>query len=295
MNRPIGPRLRGMRSVDIMRSRSMLLCVALVMALAPLTALAQVHTIAPGETLSGIAALYGVDLGALAGENGIGDRDFIVAGSSLAIPGAESSPSAPAANTGRPANTSYTVIEGDTLALIAMHLGVGVLQLASDNGLVDPNLIFPGQVLTTGPAPAATLPPPGPIPSEAMRAMLADVEVEFDLPTGLLRALAWQESGWQQHVTSDAGAVGVTQLLPITALWALEYLLESDADWQSSARDNARVGASVMRHYLRLTAGDERWSLAAYYQGWQSVQDFGIFEETEVYIANVIALWAQFG
>jgi hypothetical protein len=54
------------------------------------------------------------------------------------------------------------------------------------------------------------------------------------------------------------------------------------------------VGASVLRHYLRLTARDVRYSLAAYYQGWQSVQDFGIFEETELYIANVQALWAQF-
>ena len=265
----------------------------MVVALAPLTAVAQVHTIAPGETLSGIAALYGVDLGSLSAENGIEDPNFIIAGSTLTIPGAGTSSPAPATQA-TPVGVSYTVVEGDTLALIAERLGVGLLQLAADNGLADPNLIFPGQVLTVGPAPAATLPSPGPIPGEAMRAILAEVEGEFGIPPGLLQALAWQESGWQQHVTSNAGAVGVTQLLPITALWALEYLLESDADWQASARDNARVGASVLRHYLRLTAGDQRWSLAAYYQGWQSVQDFGIFEETEVYIANVLALWAQF-
>jgi hypothetical protein len=54
------------------------------------------------------------------------------------------------------------------------------------------------------------------------------------------------------------------------------------------------VGASVLRHYLSLTEQDVRYSLAAYYQGWQSVQDFGIFDETEVYIANVMILWEQF-
>ena len=83
-------------------------------------------------------------------------------------------------------------------------------------------------------------------------------------------------------------------MLPVTALWALEYLVDSAPDWETSARDNARVGASVLRHYLALTEGDVFLSLAAYYQGWQSVQEVGPFEETELYVMNVFALWDQF-
>jgi N-acetylmuramoyl-L-alanine amidase len=217
--------------------------------------------------------------------NGNPNPNLIYAGATLLIPGEEPEPEP----------VTYTVVAGDTLARIAADHGVTVADLAAVNDLEDPNFIVEGRLLTISgspPAPAAAVPES--LPSEEVRAILQEVEVEFGIPSGLLQALAWQESGWQQHVVSHAGAVGVTQVMPITALWALEYLLGTDADWQVSARDNARVGASVLRHYLNLTAHDVRYSLAAYYQGWQSVQDFGIFDETEVYIANVMILWEQF-
>jgi LysM repeat protein len=281
--------MRGVASVHERHPRIALAAISAVAALMPLTVAAtQTHQIAPGETLSGIAAAYEVSLDELAAINGISNINLIYAGATLIIPGMEPEPEP----------VTHTVAEGDTLARIAHEYGVAVSDLAEVNALEDPNLIIIGQVLTISGSPpsAADVLPTGdaPMPSEEVRAILQEVEVEFGIPPGLLQALAWQESGWQQHVTSHAGAVGVTQVLPITALWALEYLLGTDADWQTSARDNARVGASVLSHYLTMTAGDVRYSLAAYYQGWQSVQDFGIFEETEIYIANVNALWAQF-
>lgn len=280
------------------RPRIVLAGIAFIAALAPVTAFAaQLHTIAPGETLSSIAAFYGVDMHAIAARNGIADVNLIYAGESLTIPGPDDPPAATDEPAAAPQPVTYTVVEGDTLAKIAARYELSVLGLATLNGLADPDFIVIGQVLTITGAPSSNTLPPAtgtPIPPEEIRAVLREVEAEFDIPAGLLQALAWQESGWQQHVISEAGAVGVTQLLPITALWALDYLLDSDADWQASARDNARVGASVLRYYLNLTAGDVWWSLAAYYQGWQSVQDFGPFEETELYVNNVMALWSQF-
>ncbi len=284
MIRRFSSHFRGVAHLHDTHPRIALAAAAALTALTPLTVAAtQTHHISPGETLSGIAATYGFTVSEIAELNGIANPNLIYAGATLLIPG-------------DPEPVTYTVIRGDTLARIAGEHGVTVSGLAAANNLEDPNFIVEGQVLTiadsasTMPAAATT----APLPSEEVRAILQEVEVEFGIPPGLLQALAWQESGWQQHVISNAGAVGVTQVLPVTALWALDYLLGTDADWETSARDNARVGASVLRHYLNLTAQDVRYSLAAYYQGWQSVQDFGIFDETEVYIANVMILWEQF-
>ncbi len=48
---------------------------------------ARFHTVAPGETLSAIAARYGVTVRALAEANGLADIHWITAGQRLAIPG----------------------------------------------------------------------------------------------------------------------------------------------------------------------------------------------------------------
>lgn len=45
------------------------------------------HVVAPGETLSGIAARYGVGVAALASANGLADPDRIIAGATLTVPG----------------------------------------------------------------------------------------------------------------------------------------------------------------------------------------------------------------
>jgi N-acetylmuramoyl-L-alanine amidase len=119
---------------------------------------------------------------------------------------------------------------------------------------------------------------------------LRDAELEFGLPVGLLRALAWQESGWQQHVVSGAGAVGLTQLLPSTAEWVVEFLLGEPLNWKTDARANARVGAAFLRHLINRAQGDLRLALASYYQGWSSVERYGLYDETRQYVENVLFL-----
>ena len=42
----------------------------------------------------------------------------------------------------------YTVVRGDTLSAIAQRYGTSYLRIAKDNGIANPNLIYPGQVLT---------------------------------------------------------------------------------------------------------------------------------------------------
>lgn len=57
-----------------------------------------------------------------------------------------------AAGVGLPAaaTTTYTVVEGDTLSSVAARFGTTWEALAAANGIADPNLIYPGQVLTIG-------------------------------------------------------------------------------------------------------------------------------------------------
>ena len=84
----------------------------------------------PGDTLSGIAAQFGVDLGALIAENGITEPDKIFPGMILNLP------------------SSQCVVEaGDSLSGIAAQFGVSLERIIAVNPGINPDLIFPGQVL----------------------------------------------------------------------------------------------------------------------------------------------------
>jgi LysM repeat protein len=96
----------------------------------------------PGDTLSGIAAQFGVDLNALIAVNGITDPDSIFPGEILDLPAAPA-PAAPPA-----AVTQCVVDPGDTLSGIAAQFGTTVEHLVAVNGITDPDMIYPGQVLT---------------------------------------------------------------------------------------------------------------------------------------------------
>lgn len=50
---------------------------------------------------------------------------------------------------------TYTVLKGDTLSAIASRFGTTYQKIAADNGIVNPNLIYPGQVLKIGSASSA--------------------------------------------------------------------------------------------------------------------------------------------
>ncbi|GAA0265322.1 hypothetical protein GCM10008922_25570 [Faecalicatena contorta] len=98
----------------------------------------KTHTVQSGETLSGIAAKYGTTYQHLAQINGINNPDLIYAGQVLKIDGAAA-----------PAKT-YTVQGGDTLSGIAARYGTTYQKLAQINGIINPDLIHPGQVIKLG-------------------------------------------------------------------------------------------------------------------------------------------------
>jgi len=102
-----------------------------------------VHIVQWGENLTLIARRYGVSTAVIAQANGIANPNYIYAGQRLVIPTGASPPSPPPSGQ----TTTYVVRRGDTLSAIAYRLGTTVNALVSLNGLVNPNLIYAGQVL----------------------------------------------------------------------------------------------------------------------------------------------------
>jgi soluble lytic murein transglycosylase-like protein len=105
----------------------------------------------------------------------------------------------------------------------------------------------------------------------------------------LARALAWQESGFQQSVISNVGATGVMQVMPHTWQYVEEVLLQG-RKVPNDANGNVRIGVAFLHHLLNVFSGDERLAVGAYYQGLASVRHQGLFPETKQYVANVLAL-----
>ena len=90
-----------------------------------------------GDTLSGIAARFGLSIWALARFNDIQPGGILRVGEPLRLPGAEQPLALLAANTGSGPGLpgSYRVQPGDTLSGIAAHYGVSVWALARLNGI----------------------------------------------------------------------------------------------------------------------------------------------------------------
>lgn len=117
------------------------------------TPAAGTYTVKSGDTLSGIASMFGTTYQALAQLNGIANPNLIYPGQVLKVNGVAGS-AAPAPSSG----TTYTVKSGDTLSGIAAKYGTTWQELQKLNGIVNANVIYPGQVLKisgTASAPAA--------------------------------------------------------------------------------------------------------------------------------------------
>ncbi len=125
-------------------------------ALAPAT-----YRVGAGDTVSSIAARFGLATASVLAMNGLGWKSLIYPGQVLTLGGAAttSAAAAPATATA-PASASptrYTIKRGDTISAIATAHGLAVRTLLSVNGLGPTSIIYPGQTITipAGAAPAA--------------------------------------------------------------------------------------------------------------------------------------------
>ncbi len=109
-----------------------------------------IHVVQPGETLSSIAAQYGVSIEAIALASNISVDSILRVGQKLTIPGEEPEPSessqAPQP-TPEPTPQIYVVRPGDTLSSIAERFNTSVVALARANNLSSPSVVFVGRRL----------------------------------------------------------------------------------------------------------------------------------------------------
>ena len=128
----------------------------------------QKHTVAKGETMSKIAARYGVSTDALASYNRISNPNMVAVGTVLLIPrsgtsapppealtasASKSSSSKPSTTkstttTSKPTARTHTVAKGETLSTIADRYDVSTSDLQDWNNLKSANNIQAGQKLT---------------------------------------------------------------------------------------------------------------------------------------------------
>jgi len=189
----------------------------------------------PGDTVSSIAARYGLAAADVLAWNDLGWRSVIYPGQTLALTGG-SAPTTPAPA----ASADYTVVAGDTLFAIAQRNGLSVDALLTANGLGHDSIIYPGQTLSI----AAPAPDPAPSPAttstpstvlNAPQAENAGMIIRIGRELGvsdrgiaIALATAMVESGMRNLEWGDRDSLGLFQQRPSTG-WGTPAQLRDPA------------------------------------------------------------------
>ncbi|HVA74872.1 MAG TPA: transglycosylase SLT domain-containing protein [Acidimicrobiales bacterium] len=224
---------------------------------------------------------------------------------------------------------SYVVKAGDSLWAIARANGITVNQLAAANNMRASDLLLIGRQLqipttgsTAGSTPAvttasATTENPwsfcatmsssgapgtwGVLPDLlrqspdrlALQPLFIKWSRHYNVSLPLLEAIAWQESGWQQGVVSSTGAIGAGQIMPGTASFISGTLIGMPMNI-NSVNDNIRMSAAFLAYLAGVEGNNRCATIAAYYEGPLNLGTYGIFPDTQAYVASVEALIPRF-
>ena len=209
------------------------------------------YMIQRGDTISKIAARFGVTTQAVLAANGLGWSSIIYGGQTITIPAGGSAPLAvqtvssvtpvtasPVAAAPAPApaaSTSYTIRSGDTISTISKSTGVPVSAILAANALGASSIIYAGRTLVI---PGATSAPAAgtsatPITDEmaANARVIIQVGRRLGVPDrGIVVALAAaaQESGMRNIDYGDRDSVGIFQQRPSMGWGSTSQLLDVD-------------------------------------------------------------------
>ncbi|GIG54708.1 LysM peptidoglycan-binding domain-containing protein [Demequina activiva] len=145
----------------------------------------QSYTVVAGDTVSAIAARFGVSASTVVSANGLKNASLIRAGQTLTIPG------------GVPSGLVGDSFLGRTYA--APVVGAANQNKATLNGMDVPS-------------------------RDQMQAMIIETARHYGVDPALAQAIAYQESGFNMRAVSPANAIGAMQVIPSTGEWVSELV-----------------------------------------------------------------------
>ncbi|GHO45567.1 transglycosylase SLT domain-containing protein [Ktedonospora formicarum] len=196
----------------------------------------------------------------------------------------------------------YSVQFGETLSHISSQTGIPISTIASANYLLNTNMILYGQrICLPQTIEYIGLEDDGEVRWYAYDAlessskaeveeMLRESADQYGLPESLVLAIAWQESGWQQHVIAKDGGIGVMQLMPYTAT-SLNGVTGITRD-PYKLSDNIGLGTCYLDRLWELYDGELDKVISAYNEGADNLNRYGIFNHT--YVQSVRSLMLQY-
>jgi N-acetylmuramoyl-L-alanine amidase len=250
----------------------------------PRTHRGRTYTVRFGDTLSGIAARFGITVERLARRNGLAPRGILLAGSTLRV----SSSGGPPPHHSHGFRGRYRVVPGDTLTGIAARFGIGIHRLARANGLRRDGILLAGITLRVPAHARARRSAPVATGLWSVTAAIDAWSAHYGVDPELARAVSWQESGFQIDILSPADAWGPMQVTPGTWRYVEDVLIGHPV--ARTGDGDIRIGVALLHHLMSDFGGNTELAVAAYYQGEGSVRAFGMFPETVWYVDNVMAL-----
>ncbi|HEV7172908.1 LysM peptidoglycan-binding domain-containing protein [Pedococcus sp.] len=171
------------------------------------------YSVRSGDTLSGIAAHYGLTLAALLKANRLPHGSMLQVGQKIRIPA-----------TAKLEQTGPNSFAGRTYPS-------GVVDAATAHRRLLAERRVPSRSET--------------------RAMIVAIARSHGLDPRLALAIGWQESGWNQREVSVADAIGVMQVIPSSGSWASD-MAGRHLDLLDT-RDNITAGVVILRSLTRST------------------------------------------
>jgi hypothetical protein len=206
----------------------------------------------------------------------------------------------------------YRVHLGDTLTGVAWRYRTNIWTLARVNNIRNVNLIFVGQEIcipyrrgsgsgSGNGSGTGGLQPNGVVPwydygaldwssRGEVSSLLHQAARRYGLPANLLMAIAWQESGWNQHVIAWDGGIGVMQLMPYTAMGINTSTGIRRNPYHLG--DNINLGATYLYWLWHNFHGNLAKVISAYNEGGWAVIHRGIFNWH--YVNSVLSLMRRF-
>ena len=123
--------------------------------------------------------------------------------------------------------------------------------------------------------------------SADLHSIVHEKAANYDIDPSLIKAVITTESNWNKRAVSRAGAMGLMQLMPATAV---DMNVRNPYD----PEENIEGGTKYLKYLIERFNGDLTLALAAYNAGPKTVEKFGYvppITETKQYVKKVLSLY----